>query len=291
MIKDIGYLEILKTNPGSSIQDQGRNGLGQWGIPISGAMDRRSYDWLNYLLQNKPDAAMLEILQPGFKCKFDSYTTLGLAGAQVEIKKNGTSITSCLIHIMPGDELEIGRFNYGSILYLGIAEGFQTEKVLSSRSFYPKITEASMLSKGEKIPFFTNQSKGSETYSSVKIKRDWMEGNSLTAYSGPNFDSLTLENQNTLLESNFTISTLANRMAFQLTELLPNAIPEQMTAAVYPGTIQLTSGGKLIILMQDTQTTGGYPRILQLSQESLSLLAQKKPGDQIRFHIKNTSIL
>ena len=55
-------------------------------------------------------------------------------------------------------------------------------------------------------------------------------------------------------------------MAFQLKELLPNSIAERLTAPVYPGTIQLTSGGKIIILMRDAQVTGGYPRILQVSE-------------------------
>ncbi len=287
MIKDIGYLEILKTNPGSSIQDLGRIGLGKWGIPISGVMDQRSYQWLNHLLKNNPNAAILEILQPGFKCSFDSFTTIGLAGAQAEVKKNGELILSSIIKIKPGDKLEIGRFILGSILYLGIAQGFQMEEILDSRSFYPKITAPSMLSKGEKIPFFTNQSEASETFSSVKTKSDWFQNKSLTVYPGPDFDSLSSESQTSLLESDFTISTLANRMAFQLEELMPNSIPERMTAPVYPGTIQLTSGGKLIILMRDAQTTGGYPRILQLAEDSISILAQKKPGHHIRFHLKN----
>jgi allophanate hydrolase subunit 2 len=129
MIKDVGYLEILKTNPGTSVQDQGRIGLGQWGIPISGVMDHRSYNWINHLLKNDSSVAVIEILQPGFKCRFDSYTTIGLAGANADIRKNGELISSTIIRIHPGDELEIGKFLTGSIVYLGIAQGFQTEKI------------------------------------------------------------------------------------------------------------------------------------------------------------------
>jgi allophanate hydrolase subunit 2 len=48
-------------------------------------------------------------------------------------------------------------------------------------------------------------------------------------------------------------------MGIQLTELLENKLPELPTNPVFPGTVQLTSGGKLVILLQDAQVTGGYP--------------------------------
>jgi biotin-dependent carboxylase-like uncharacterized protein len=290
MIRDIGFLEILKTNPGTSIQDRGRIGLGHWGIPIAGVMDQRSYEWINHLLKNKQNAAILEILQPGFKCRFDSYITIGLSGAKAEIRKNGELTSSTVIKIIPEDELQIGKFLLGSIVYMGIAQGFQTEAILSSRSNYPKITNTGMLSKGDKIPFFTTQSHTEETFASVRLKTAWLDEFILEVYPGPDFEALSTNNKTQLFNSKFTISTLANRMAFQLEELLPNLIPERLTAPVFPGTIQLTSGGKLLILMRDAQVTGGYPRVLQLTDNSLSLLAQKKPGQEIKFQLKSTEI-
>jgi allophanate hydrolase subunit 2 len=170
---------------------------------------------------------------------------------------------------------------------LGIAQGFQTEKILTSRSFYPGITFSKMLTKGDKIPFFTNQSFGEATFSSAKKNTSWFENEVLEVYPGPDFEELPKEIQNRLLDSRFTISTLANRMAFQLEELLPNSIPERLTAPVYPGTVQLTSGGKIIILMRDAQVTGGYPRILHVAEDALSIVAQKKVGQQIKFQLKN----
>jgi biotin-dependent carboxylase-like uncharacterized protein len=287
MIRDIGFLEILKTNPGTSIQDLGRIGLGHWGVPIAGVMDQRSYKWINHLLKNKPNTAILEILQPGFKCRFDSYITIGLSGAKAEIRTNGELNSCTLIKIVPGDEVEIGKFLLGSIVYLGITQGFQTEVVLSSRSNYPKITNTGMLSKGDKVPFFTTQSLAEETFASVKLKTAWFEKSILEVYQGPDFEALSNDNKTQLFNSKFTISTLANRMAFQLEELLPNSIPDRLTAPVFPGTVQLTSGGKLLILMRDAQVTGGYPRVLQLTEGSLDILAQKKPGQQVKFQLKN----
>jgi antagonist of KipI len=58
----------------------------------------------------------------------------------------------------------------------------------------------------------------------------------------------------------------------------------QLTStAVTIGTVQVTGEGKLIILMADCQTTGGYPRIAQVAAVCLPVCVQLKPGDQIRF--------
>ena len=75
-------------------------------------------------------------------------------------------------------------------------------------------------------------------------------------------------------------------MAYQLENLIANKLDQIITSLVLPGTVQLTPSGRLIILMRDCQTTGGYPRILQLSESSINLLSQKKVGDKIKFKLK-----
>jgi len=52
-----------------------------------------------------------------------------------------------------------------------------------------------------------------------------------------------------------------------------------------PGTVQLTPSGRLIILMRDCGVTGGYPRILQLTEMAINRLAQKSTKDSIQFKI------
>ena len=74
-------------------------------------------------------------------------------------------------------------------------------------------------------------------------------------------------------------------MAYQLEETLDTHAQSMLTSATLPGTVQITPAGKLIILMRDGQTTGGYPRILQLSDDAINVLAQKTFGDTISFQI------
>ncbi|UZD23125.1 biotin-dependent carboxyltransferase family protein [Algoriphagus halophytocola] len=287
MIRDIGYLKILKTGPGTSVQDSGRTGVAYYGVPISGALDQRSYGWANHLLQNQTGDAALEICQPGLKIQFDTPTLICLAGAKAEVKLNGNSISSYgLIEIQAYDQLEIGAFHQGSVLYLAIKNGFQTEPVLNSRSWMEGITPNAYAKKGDQIPFFTHTA--SPKYTAAKPRWDfrWAQRMSLEVYPGPEWDLLDLETQGNIQSNSFSISSHKNRMAIQLTELQPHSLPEMLTAPVYPGTVQLTSGGKMIVLMKDAQVTGGYPRILQLTEQAIDQISQKCPSDIIRFELK-----
>ena len=81
----------------------------------------------------------------------------------------------------------------------------------------------------------------------------------------------------------FTISKNSNRMACQLNEKVSNNIPPILSSHVMPGTVQLTPNGTLIILMRDCQTTGGYPRILQLNESSINFISQSRLSSKIKF--------
>lgn len=286
MTTPASYITILRTGPGTSIQDLGRIGYGQFGIPVSGAMDTSAMRWVNHLLQNHEEEAVLEISQPGLKLHFDSPTTICLAGADAKIELNGIPKKSDGLHsINQGDELHIGSFVMGARVYLGVKQGFKIPIRLSSKSSFQGITELGMLKKGDCIEYQSIQNHLKPTLASVKLDRSWMNCNVLEVYQGPEWEELPEETKKEILNTRFTISTLQNRMAFQLEEVIPNSLKELTTAAVYPGTVQLTSGGKLMILMKDAQVTGGYPRILHLPEKSISLLSQKSPKQQFIFKI------
>lgn len=287
MIRDIGYMKILKTGPGTSVQDIGRVGFAQFGVPSSGALDLRSYNWVNHLLKNKESDAVLEICQPGISMQFDSPTLICLGGAKVSVKLNGKVLSNPgLLPIQANDLLEIGSMEIGSVVYLGIKNGFQNEEVMHSRSWFTGITPSDFARKEEQIPYFTNQEIPKSTASKVKRDTSWLHEKIIEAYPGPEWDLLDKHSKELLESNEFSISELKNRMAIQLIEMLPNTIPEMATAPVFPGVVQLTSGGKLLVLMKDAQVTGGYPRILQLSEQAISTLSQKKPHEKILFKLK-----
>ncbi|WP_157243360.1 5-oxoprolinase subunit C family protein [Algoriphagus resistens] len=283
----MGNLQLVKTGIGTCIQDTGRFGYTAYGVPVSGALDMRSYLWVNHLLQNKETDAALEISQPGLSLHFDSPTLICLAGANAAVQLNGKATSSyCVLEIRKNDQLQIGAIHQGAILYLGIKNGFQSEKIMNSRSWYPGITASSYLKKDDRISYFPHEEESVYTASKIRLDFNWMEEPVIEAYPGPEWGLLDKQNKSLIETGKFTVSSLKNRMAIQLMELLPNSIPELATAPVFPGTVQLTSGGKLLVLLKDAQVTGGYPRILQLDEKSIALISQKRPKDQLVFKLK-----
>ncbi|MDF2157632.1 biotin-dependent carboxyltransferase family protein [Algoriphagus sp. CAU 1675] len=287
MITGSAFVEILKCGPGTTVRDKGRLGFALYGVPMSGPADSLAFEWVNHLLKNDPNSAVIEISQPGLSLRFQQPTQIALAGAKAKININNHTVASFGLHqIQRDDILEIGAFSAGSLLYLGIHGGIQTEVVLGSRSFYPGITPLSFFKKGDQIPVKPLMIENKKTtFSNVKWDVNRYASESIEVYPGPEWHLLTEWEKEQLIGKPLTVSSMKNAMAIQLEELLPNQLPEISTAPVYPGTVQLTSGGKLLCLMQDAQVTGGYPRVLQVTENSLGNLAQKKPGAIVKFEL------
>ncbi|HSI69873.1 MAG TPA: biotin-dependent carboxyltransferase family protein [Gillisia sp.] len=279
-----GRIEVLQPGLYSTIQDRGRFGFKKFGVPGSGAMDSYAATIANLLLQNNPDGAVLEITQMGPKLKFSSAVKIVITGANLSPRVNNSEIKNNKIYLMAaGDVLSFGKRELGGRSYLGIAGGFQTEEILKSRSWLKDITQYFRLEKGMKLDYNSVVQKGVETVSSVKIKSGYLNDNNLEVSTGPEFDQLSETEKENLFNTEFHIGRNNNRMGVQLEEKIENNLKPIITGPVVPGTVQFTPGGRLIILMRDCQTTGGYPRILQLSEFALNVLAQKVEGDTINF--------
>jgi biotin-dependent carboxylase-like uncharacterized protein len=287
MIKDPALASILKTGPGTKIRDLGRIGFAEYGIAQAGPLDQSAYLWVNHLLRNPQNDAVLEITQPGFSIRFDAPTLICLAGAKAQVFLNGKEASSSgLIPILEGSKLEIGNFELGSILYLGIKWGFRSPSWLGSRSYSTGISDQDFVKKGDSIPYFTNHETPTiHTFSQANWGYKYLTESAIRVYAGPEFSQLPEREKEKIIGREFTISTLKNGMAIQLEEPFPNQLSEIYTAPVFPGTIQLTPGGKIICLLSDAQVTGGYPRILQIHEDDTRILAQKRSGNRIKFKL------
>src|SRR5690606_38995416 len=119
--------------------------------------------------------------------------------------------------------------------------------------------------------------------SAVSFRDDYLFATKIPVYPGPEFHRLSSSLQKQLCSNVYSVDPTSNRMAIQFRENIENNLQPIITGPVIPGTVQLTPSGKLIVLMRDCQTTGGYPRVLQVSESGLNILAQKIAGDSIEF--------
>lgn len=275
-------IEILQPGLFSSIQDLGRFGYQKYGVPASGVMDRYAMRICNLVLGNPEDTGVLEFTMQGPHLKFTESTSISISGADLSASLNGNLIPmNERIEINAGDKLKFGKPKSGFRAYMGILGGFISEELMVSSSWYEGLTENSRLTKGMKLHYSSENLVEVDTYSSIKIESDYVLSNEIEVYLGPEFDKLSVDQQKTIFNSEFTIEETSNRMAVQFKEDFENELEPIITGPVMPGTVQLTPSGKLILLMRDCQTTGGYPRILQLSEYGIQVLAQKLPGEKV----------
>ena len=279
-------IKVLKAGFYATIQDRGRDGYANIGVPVSGVMDSYSSNLTNSVLDNSLDDAVLEITFGGTELLFLKDTFIAISGADFNTTINNKPVKlNVRIQVFKDDILSFGKINYGIRGYLAIKGGFFTPKILGSRSQYQNITSNSRIHKNDilEIKKASKTLKASNT--SIKIDKSHFTSDEIECFKGPEFGVLSSNQKAELFKELFTISQDNNRMGYRLEETLENNFSSILTSAVLPGTVQLTPSGKLIVLMRDCQVTGGYPRILQLSEKSINRIAQKTTNQTIKFSL------
>ncbi|MEM7084565.1 MAG: biotin-dependent carboxyltransferase family protein [Bacteroidota bacterium] len=279
-------IRFLASGLYTSLQDLGRFGYRNLGVPVSGAMDLRSATRANLLVGNEPQLAVMELTASGPVLEFEIPAVIAVCGASFTPELNGNEITmNRPIEIPAGGVLSFGRPSKGLRAYLAVQGGFISEKILGSSSFYNGITSRSHFAKGDVIRF------NGDTQGFLSLPSSELEGavhfetSEIVAFRGPEFNELPNSIQLLLNGEAFTVAPNSNRMACFLNHSEAISAKEIVTAPVQPGTVQLTPSGKIIVLMRDAQTTGGYARILQLTDSALNILAQKRTGMSVYFKI------
>ncbi|MBR9847001.1 MAG: biotin-dependent carboxyltransferase family protein [Algicola sp.] len=277
-------VEVLKCGLYDSVQDLGRFGVQEYGVPFSGAMDLHSAKVANSMLGNPIACAVLEITIIGPKLKFHCATEIVLSGADLNpILNNKPVKMNTRIQINENDILSFGQRNYGCRCYLAVKGGFQTEFIMNSYSMYEHITSQSRLKSKDQLGILKHLKLSEDAHASLKIDNTHFQVEDIEVLKGHEFNSLSIKEQKLLFSTEFTVSKDSNRMTYQVEEHFTNNLESIITSLVLPGTVQLTPSGKLLFLMRDCQVTGGYPRVLQVSESSVNQLSQKISGEKFRL--------
>ena len=277
-------IKVLKEGLFTTIQDIGRFGYKNIGVPVSGSMDQTSAKLANLLLGNDESSAVLEMTLVGPTLEFMNDTYISITGADMNPSLNKQKVLQNKpLFVNKGDILYLSHSSNGMRSYLGIKGGFNSEKKLGSKSFYRGITKREKLIKNDKIKFAkvtSSPMKMNKSINDFKINRK----NKINVFKGPEFDLLDSNSKDIIFNTDFTIG-INNRMGYNLVEPIENSISSIISSPVMPGTVQLTPSGRLIILCRDCQTSGGYPRVLQLDKSSMDSLSQKTIGEIIKLKL------
>ncbi|MCD9187446.1 MAG: biotin-dependent carboxyltransferase family protein [Pyrinomonadaceae bacterium] len=288
-------LLINKTGILTTIQDLGRKGFARFGINPNGAMDQTAVRLINVLLANDENEAVLEMHYPAPEIVFEEAAIFALGGADLGAEIDGKPLENWRIHFAEkGSVLKFTARNFGNRVYLSVKNGFKIEKILASASTNLTANfggiEGRTLRKGDRI-LFSNNAQTRPKNINFRISHSLLPFYSrfptARVTAGAEFENLKAESKESFLNQVFRITRKSNRMGYRL-DGAPLTLKENielLSSAVNFGTIQLLPDGKMILLMADHQTSGGYPRLANVIKPDLPLAAQLGANDKIGFHL------
>ncbi len=282
------------------------------GITRGGALDDLALRVANLLVGNTETCAAFEITLGGFVVKFDDNALIAVGGADLEAKI-GVDNVPCWrsMYVKGGSILRFGRAQTGARAYLAIAGGLNVERVCGSRSsmlqiesedlpLRPvragdviKIDEADACVRDGSSQDVFRREFGSDRKGFCASKRSisptlfpaYGENPTVRVIRGREYQDFTPASIKNLTTESFRVSSNSNRTGYRLVgvPLKLNAPREMLSEVVMPGTIQVPPDGAPIILLADCQTHGGYPRIAHVAAVDLPVIAQTRPGANVRF--------
>ena len=286
----------------TSVQDLGRTGFREFGVSLGGALDPHASRVANLLAGNEESAAGLEITFGGLRLRFTDDRIVVWGGGNFDARIGSTS--SPAGHpalVREGEEFSISSPACGCRAWLAISGGIGVPAVLGSRSGDLRAgfggVKGRPLRDGEEFPLGENPPRAKvliEKLRAEKIARwkpphDW----SSTARRAPVLRYLGGTDSGRFVESalqlfdneGFFVSPDSDRMGIRLDgpRLERSQDVDLLSEAVAPGTVQVPPSGQPILLLNDCQTIGGYPKIAHVIIVDLPIAAQLCPGDRVRF--------
>ncbi len=284
-------IEIISSGLQTTIQDLGRVGWRHMGVPESGGADKFSLKLANFILGKPLNSPVLECTLTGPILKFSKSYSIAVTGADMNPKINNEEVEmNQVIEVKPNDVLSMDNCFKGCRSYISVSEEILSEDFLGSTSTYlpAKLGGIGGLPLKEGSVINTKPCKLETTSLTeidfklgIQFKNEW----NIKVIRGPEYDLIKEKSKEIIFSSIFTVSNDSNRMGNRLLGVKVDITKnnQMVSCPMIPGTIQCPENGLPIILGCDSQTLGGYPRILQIAATDLHLIGQLRPNDSVSF--------
>lgn len=284
------FFEVISPGLMSTLQDAGRFGYEDRGVPPSGVMDTLSFSLANALVANPLDTGVIEFTLTGPTLRLSGNQTRCIAvTGDAEVTLNALPLPIYRSHLMhPGDILAIKRIKSGARGYLAVTGGFDAQPQLGSVSTLMRAGlggfHGRAIQKNDQLPLCgnANDSVAGRRADHLFPQR---EKRPFRVVWGPQNDYFDDTARRQFQSQRYHLSPQCDRMGYRL-----QGQPIQhlrgfniISDAISHGSIQIPGDGLPIIAMNDRQTTGGYPKIATVIRADLARLGQLKPGDSLQF--------
>jgi len=270
------------------VQDAGRFGHHRIGLTTGGPLDGQAFKWANRLLGNDNNASVLEVSVGGLVLLAQVDTWVVLTGAEMPFKIAGKECDRWHAHpIKAGDQLEVGFTTQGARAYLAVAGGFQVEHRFSSASTVTRENIGGL--SGEKLKQGDHlKCHGVKPAQTLRLpenyRPDYSDQITLRVITGYQHNAFSDYQKRLFFSSEYKVSSRADRMGYRLEgpEIKPS-IDGILSEGICHGAIQVPADGQPIVLLNDRQTIGGYPKIGSMISLDTARIAQMMPGARVSF--------
>jgi allophanate hydrolase len=287
-------LTIVQPGIGTTVQDRGRQGHRHEGVAVSGWLDAPLAEAANALVGNHGGAAVLELRGLG--------TELRVTTGPVRVALAGSVSAKCLlaeggIRVLPawqsqtlqvGDRLVLGAADTGCA-YLALSGGCQPAAQLGSRSSNWRAGLQGVLGRalrpGDLLPCSVWATPDPKQW---RAPTPWaLPEGPVRVMLGPQADHFQPDALAAFLRDGWVATAEQDRMGLRLrgTPLTHTSAKaaDIVSDAVTAGAVQVPANGQPIVLLADSQTVGGYPKIATVIRADLPRLAHLRPSTRVHF--------
>src|SRR5712675_1674354 len=296
-------IKVLKPGLSTTVQDLGRPGYYNIGIPLSGGMDRHALAAANLLVGNAEGAAVLEAVFMGPELEFTDDAMVAVTGAELPPKLDGApQVTWSSFKVKRGQKLSFDFLKKGARAYIAVAGGIDVPVVLGSRSTYALGAlggfKGRKLEAGDELPVgaATTAVKEGRTVGEELRGLPMAMSTELRVMPGLYWHRVTDAAGSGLFSDTWKVAPEADRIGYRFNggkplEFVPReppfgagSDPSNITDACYPyGSIQVPGGTEPIVLHRDAVSGGGYFMVGTVISADMDLIGQLQPNTSVRF--------
>jgi biotin-dependent carboxylase-like uncharacterized protein len=295
-------IEVIKPGLATTVQDAGRAGYYNVGIPLSGALDQYSFRAANLLVGNEENAAAIECTLLGPDLRFHDDAVIAVTGSAMTPKLDGTlAATGEAIAVRAGTVVSFDFMRRGARAYIAVAGGIDVPVVLGSRSTYGLGAFGGFMGRklagGDLLPVGVARSAmqvGRRLPPDLAMPLS--KEVELRVITGLYFHRITDESAARFFEDSWSVAPEADRIGYRYRHGRPlefrprkqpfgaGSDPSNIVDAGYPyGSIQVPGGLEPIVLHRDAVSGGGYAMIGTVISADMDRIAQMQPNYKARF--------
>ena len=281
-------------NPGvlSLIQDAGRFGQSQLGLTNGGPLDAGSANWANALLGNSSNASFIECSIGGLQLQAHCNTSFCVTGAGLTLTVNGKAKAMWQSHkVQSGDIIELGMASQGLRAYVAVAGGFNITPQFGSSATVMREgigglnQNGAKLQAGDKLPLTVAATLPTRQLpAAMQPNFDFSKGLSLRLVEGYQHQLFSIVERQRFYLNTYTVTPKADRMGVKLSgPAISCSSTSLLSEGICYGAVQIPPDGQPIVLLNDRQTLGGYPKIGSVLSLDCALLTQAGAGTEVYF--------